>query len=117
MRHDDLMIYDIKGDINIGDMAPDGGQLRPHIVWFEEPVPMIEMAAGIASTADIFVVIGTSLVVYPAAGLLHYAPTRIPKFIIDKNIPATGSIYNLTAIEATASEGIELLKSKLKDHL
>ncbi len=117
MGDDDLMAYDIRGDINLGDLAPDGGQLRPHIVWFEEPVPMIEIAAGIAATADIFVVIGTSLVVYPAAGLLHYAPTRIPKFIIDKNIPATGSIFNLTAIEATASEGVELLKSKLKAHL
>ena len=115
--HDDLMIYDIRGDINLGDMAPEGGQLRPHIVWFEEPVPMIEKAADIATMADIFVVIGTSLVVYPAAGLLNYAPTRIPKFIIDKTIPATRSIYNLTEIEATASEGVELLKKKLEAHL
>jgi NAD-dependent deacetylase len=111
------MIYDIRGDIQLGDLAPDGGQLRPHIVWFEEPVPMIETAADIASTADIFVVIGTSLVVYPAAGLLQYAPIQIPKFIIDKHIPATGSIANLSAIEAIASEGVELLKSRLKAHL
>ncbi len=117
MGYDEAMIYDIRGDINLGDMAPEGGQLRPHIVWFEEPVPMIEIAAQLAAMADIFVVVGTSLVVYPAAGLLNYAPTRVPKFIIDKNIPATRSIYNLTEIEATASEGIELLKKKLKDHL
>jgi NAD-dependent deacetylase len=58
--HDLTAIYTIKDDINIGDLAPDGGQLRPHIVWFEEPVPMIEIAADIASMADIFVVIGTS---------------------------------------------------------
>lgn len=115
--HDNLMIYDIRGDILLGDMAPEGGQLRPHIVWFEEAVPMIETAADITSMADIFVVIGTSLVVYPAAGLLNYAPTRIPKFIIDKNIPATRSIYNLTEIEATASGGVELLKKKLKARL
>jgi NAD-dependent deacetylase len=70
---DESMVYDIRGDIKIGDLAPDGGQLRPHIVWFEESVPMIEPAAEISSLADIFVVIGTSLVVYPAAGLLNYA--------------------------------------------
>ena len=110
-------IYDIKDNINLGDKAPDGGQLRPHIVWFEEPVPMIETAAELTAMADIFVVIGTSLVVYPAAGLLQYAPAEIPKFIIDKNIPATRSIHNLTAIEAPASEGIELLKTKLAEHL
>jgi NAD-dependent deacetylase len=115
--YDDSMIYDIRGDIQLGEIAPDGGQLRPHIVWFNEPVPMIEIAAGIASAADLFVVIGTSLVVYPAAGLLRYAPAGIPKFIIDKNIPVTGSIRNLTAIEATASEGVQLLKSKLMQHL
>ena len=110
-------IYDIKGDIKLGDMAPEGGQLRPHIVWFEEPVPMIEPAADIAGMADIFVVIGTSLVVYPAAGLLNYAPPGIPKFIIDKNIPATPSIRNLTAIEMGACAGIEVLKSKLQEYL
>lgn len=110
-------IYDIKGDIRPGDTAPDGGQLRPHIVWFEEPVPMIERAAEIAATADLFVVIGTSLVVYPAAGLLHYAPRGIPKFILDKTIPSTGNVANLTAIEAPASEGIELLKEKLRQYL
>jgi NAD-dependent deacetylase len=115
--HGNWNIYDIRGDINLGDMAPEGGQLRPHIVWFEEPVPMIETAADIAGTADLFVVIGTSLVVYPAAGLLNYAPREIPKFIIDKNIPATGSIRNLTSIEMSASAGVELLKNKLKEYL
>ena len=68
------LVMEIRGDINLGDLAADGGQLRPHIVWFEEQVPMIEIAAQVAATADIFVVVGTSLVVYPAAGLLHYAP-------------------------------------------
>lgn len=107
------MIYDIRGDIHLGDMAPEGGQLRPHIVWFEEPVPMIEIAAEIASTADIFVVIGTSLIVYPAAGLVNCARTAIPKFIIDKHIPPTRSVYNLSAIEASASEGVGILKDRL----
>jgi NAD-dependent deacetylase len=111
---DPLTAYPIQGDIRLGDLAPDGHQLRPHIVWFEEPVPMIEPAAAIASAADIFVVIGTSLVVYPAAGLLNYAPRNIPKFIIDKNIPYTSSVSNLTAIEAPASDGIRLLSQQLK---
>lgn len=109
-------IYEIKGDINLGDMAEDGHQLRPHIVWFEEPVPMIENAIDIVRTADIFVVIGTSLVVYPAAGLINYAPVNIPKYIIDKTIPYTSSLHNLTIIEKPATEGIEVFK-KLCDQL
>jgi NAD-dependent deacetylase len=111
-KNEDL-IYEIRKDILFGDMAADGAQLRPHIVWFEEPVPMIEIAANIASTADIFVVIGTSLVVYPAAGLIHYAPASIPKFIIDKSIPYSSTI-NLTAIEKPATEGIADLIILLK---
>ena len=112
---DESLVYEIRGDINIGDTAEDGAQLRPHIVWFEEPVPMIEAAARIASTADMFVVVGTSLVVYPAAGLVNYAPMDCPKFIVDKKVPYTSSLYNLTAIEKPATEGVEELKEKLKD--
>ncbi len=107
------LIYDIRGDINIGDFAEDGGQLRPHIVWFEEQVPMIEDAIEVMTIADIFVVIGTSLLVYPAAGLVNYAPPYIPKFIIDKNIPYTYSLNNLTVIEKPATEGVEKLKRLL----
>lgn len=102
------LIYEIRKDILLGDVAEDGAQLRPHIVWFEEPVPMIERAAEIAAGADIFVVIGTSLVVYPAAGLINYAPNTVPKFIVDKNIPYA-SLYNLTVIEKPATEGIAAL--------
>lgn len=102
------LIYEIRKDILLGDVAEDGAQLRPHIVWFEEPVPMIERAAEIAAAADIFVVIGTSLVVYPAAGLINYAPNTVPKFIVDKNIPYA-SLYNLTVIEKPATEGIAAL--------
>jgi NAD-dependent deacetylase len=109
--------FEIKGDIQLGDTAPDGGQLRPHIVWFEEPVPMIETATDMASMADIFVVIGTSLVVYPAAGLVNYPPQKAPRFIIDKQIPYTGSLHNFTAIESPASEGVKLLKNKLQAYL
>ncbi len=107
------LVYDIKGDINYGDKAEDGGQLRPHIVWFEEPVPMIEPAAALTKTADLFLVVGTSLAVYPAAGLVNYAPWQIPKFIVDKKVPGTSSLYNLTAIEKPATEGLVELKQIL----
>lgn len=111
------LIYPIQENINLGDKASDGAQLRPHIVWFEEAVPMIEPAAALASEAEIFVVIGTSLVVYPAAGLVNYAPPFIPKFIIDKNIPSTSHISNIVAIEKPATEGINDLEEKLKELL
>ncbi len=105
------LVKEIRGDIMLGDCAEDGCQYRPHIVWFEEPVPMIEEAIPIVHGADIFAVVGTSLVVYPAAGLVNYAPWEIPKFIIDKRIPYTSSVYNVTAIEKPATEGInELIK-------
>ena len=107
--------FEIRGDINFGDKAKDGGQLRPHIVWFEEAVPMLDKAIDIVYSADIFVVIGTSLQVYPAASLINYAPQNCPKFIIDKNIPSTSGIKNLIAIEATATVGVKQLKELLKD--
>jgi len=113
LDHQHTAIFDIRGDIQLGDVAPDGGQLRPHIVWFEEDVPMIQRAAEIVETADIFLVVGTSLVVYPAAGLLNYVAPEIPKFIVDKNIPSTKNIHHLSAIEAPASIGMKKLKSIL----
>jgi len=110
------LVYDITDDIQIGDKGEDGAQLRPHIVWFEEAVPMIEPAVQIAATADIFVVIGTSLAVYPAAGLLHYAPKNIPKFIVDKKIPYTTSLHNIVAIEKPATKGVEELTGLLSKY-
>ena len=112
------LIYDIRGDINVGDIAEDGGQFRPHIVWFDEQVPLIEVAIEVMTTAEIFVVIGTSLLVYPAAGLVNYAPAYIPKFIIDKNIPPyTSAVKNLTAIKMPATEGVKELKRLLTPKL
>lgn len=107
------LVYDIRQDILPGHIAEDGAQLRPHIVWFEEEVLMIAKAAEIVSTADIFVVIGTSLAVYPAAGLVNYAPRAIPKFIIDKSIPEVPYITNLTKIEKPATEGVRELTKLL----
>ena len=110
---DKQTIYPITGDINLGDKAKDGGQLRPNIVWFEEEVPMIETAADIVSTADIFVVIGTSLQVYPAAGLVNYVPGNVPVYIIDKKIPPTSGRRNMIKIEKGAGEGVKELTELL----
>jgi len=107
------LISEIREDIHLGDLASDGAQLRPHIVWFEEPVPLIEDAAAIMDTADIFVLIGTSLQVYPAAGLIHYLKEETPKYVIDKKIPPTGNIKNLSRIEKSATEGIGELMNLL----
>jgi NAD-dependent deacetylase len=102
-------VTEIRGDIQWGDLAPDGGQYRPHIVWFEEPVPLIEEAARITSAADIFVVVGTSLQVYPAAGLVNMAARNVPKYIIDKKIPPVIPSATLHLIEKPASEGVKEL--------
>jgi NAD-dependent deacetylase len=112
-RNEEL-VYEIRDDIQLGHKAEDGAQLRPHIVWFEEPVPMIEKAITVVQSADIFVVVGTSLVVYPAAGLINYADWEIPKFIVDKKIPYTSALHNLTAIERPATEGVKELKESLR---
>ncbi len=113
-ERNEKLIYEIKGDIFLGDVAEDGAQLRPHIVWFEEPVPMMEQAVPVVRSAEIFVVMGTSLVVYPAAGLVNVADASIPKFIVDKKIPYTSLVYNLTTIEKPATEGVKELVEKLK---
>jgi len=112
VKNDEEIFY-TQGDIHLGDLAPDGGQLRPNIVWFEEPVPMIETAAEIAANADVFVVVGTSLQVYPAAGLLNCVPHSTLKYILDKKIPYTSNFENLTTIEMPAALGIETLKEYL----
>ncbi len=113
-ERDEQLIYEIRGDINLGDKAEDGQQLRPNIVWFEEPVPMIEEAIPIAYGADIFVVVGTSLAVYPAAGLVNYISAVTPKYIIDKKLPVTNNFPNLVTIEKPATEGIKELIKLLK---
>ena len=105
-ERDETIVKEIRGDIKIGDLAEDGAQLRPHIVWFEEPVPKIEEAIPIVHAADLFAVVGTSLVVYPAAGLVHYAKAGIPLYIIDKKIPYISSRENITTIEKPATEGV-----------
>jgi len=111
---DENLIYDIKGrPINPGDLCEKGSQLRPHIVWFGEQVPLMPQAEKIVQQANIFIVIGTSLEVYPAAGLLYFVQSDVPKYIIDPHIPKVGGIENLTAIEEKASTGMQKLADTL----
>ena len=105
--------YLIKKDIKLGDKAIDGSQLRPHVVWFEEPVPMIEPAIPIMHDADIFVLIGTSLAVYPAAGLVDYVREKVKKYVIDKHIPPVSRYKNVIPIEMPATEGVRELRRLL----
>lgn len=108
------LIVDI-GDraIEMGERCPEGSQLRPNIVWFGEMVPLIETAADIASSADIFIVVGTSLVVYPAASLILYVPREVPKYIIDPNLPDLNYVPNLSRIAQNATLGLPPLADKL----
>ncbi|MGC8803329.1 MAG: SIR2 family NAD-dependent protein deacylase [Bacteroidales bacterium] len=102
-------------DIKLGDVCPKGGQLRPNIVWFGESVPAFGEAAQIASTADIFVVIGTSMVVYPAAGLIDFVPDHADIYVIDPKPLPIRNYKNLTFIQEVASKGMEILKVKLME--
>lgn len=113
---DSSIIKDIGGDaIALGDTAEDGGQLRPHVVWFGEMVPNMEVAAEILPHADILIVIGTSLVVYPAAGLLDYASASIPKYIIDPNHPELYDDTGWQHIQEPAVTGVPKLVSQFVD--
>lgn len=100
-------------EVKVGDLAGDGSQLRPFIVWFGEAVPEIERAAEAVEKADIFVIIGTSLNVYPAAGLLHYVPRHAPVYLIDPKPVDTHSNRSVEVIRKGASEGMAELKERL----
>lgn len=102
-------------EVHIGDKAEDGAQLRPHIVWFNEAVPMIEPAIEECQKADIFVIVGTSMVVYPAAGLIHYTRPGIPIFLID---PKEVNVQHnhVTVIQDVASNGMKKLVQILKEN-
>ena len=101
-------------DILRGEKAPDGSPLRPNIVWFGEAVPAMETASDIASQADIFAVIGTSLNVYPAAGLIHYVPARISVFLIDPKPVTVYTNHKVDYITEGAGKGVAILAEKLK---
>ena len=104
------LIYDTLQDVHMGDLAEDGGQLRPHIVWFGEMVPEMENAIEITQNADIFLVIGSSLQVYPAASLLDFVPVTSKIFVIDPKPFRTSLRNDIIFIQKGASEGLEYFK-------
>ncbi len=109
------LIYDVTGDTSPDDLATDGSKLRPHIVWFGEAVPLMDEAVALAESADVFVIVGTSLQVYPAAGLLYYVPEQVPVFILDRNIPKVAR-KGIIAIEKKAAEGAADLQRLLSEY-
>lgn len=111
---DPNLVYTLQHwELKLGDTCEKGSQLRPHIVWFGEPVPAIEKAILIAQEADIFVVAGTSLAVYPAASLIHFVTPGIPVFVINPDSPKVNQ-KDAVYIQEKAVKGIEILKSKLE---
>jgi NAD-dependent deacetylase len=109
------LVNEIRGDMQLGELANDGARWRPNIVWFGEPVPVMEAAVPVVAEADIFIVVGTSLLVYPAAGLGSYASPLAERFVIDKKVPDIGHWKNLTVIEQIASTGVRELQKILLD--
>lgn len=111
------LIYDLEGwELKPGTLCEDGSMLRPHVVFFGEAVPNIEPATEIVRQADLLVIIGTSLAVYPAASLLHYAPSGIPVFVIDPKIPSEAHRKGYFLIEKGASEGVKELQKILLEN-
>lgn len=108
-------VFDWKEDLQIGDLCPKGYQLRPHIVWFGEAVPELQTGIELARTADIFLVVGTSLAVYPANTLMDYTPIDTPIWVVDPNKPEWQSNRTAEFIQKTATEGLPGLAKLLID--
>jgi NAD-dependent deacetylase len=107
-------VYSLEGwELKLGDRCEKGSQLRPHIVWFGEDVPLIVTAAGMVSDADIFLVVGTSLQVYPAAGLIYRTPPGIPIYLVDPDAAELSGLKNLRLIPEKAGTGLPLLVQEL----
>lgn len=109
---DEELILDWENDLNKGDFCEHNHQLRPHIVWFGEPVPMMETAVGLTSRADVLIIIGTSMQVYPAAGLINFAKPRIPIFFVDPK-PAMSENFQVKVYSENASTGVPKLVAEL----
>jgi NAD-dependent deacetylase len=111
---DPSLVYEMEGwELNLGDHCEKGSQLRPHIVWFGESVPLMETAVMEAALADYFIVVGTSLAVYPAASLIDYVDDAVPKYVVDVHIPPVRKRPNLHLIEEKASVGLTRLADEL----
>jgi NAD-dependent deacetylase len=114
-KYSDL-VYELTDDhieLNLGDLCAKGAQLRPHIVWFGEAVPMIDEAQKLVRQADVLVIVGTSMKVYPAAGLINFAPKQIPIYLIDPNDVPIYNYPTLQIIPKGASEGVKELQARL----
>lgn len=111
------LLMDRTEDIHLGDLAPDGAQLRPHIVWFGEMVPMMEPAIQVVSNADVLLIVGTSMVVYPAASLFRYARRNTPVFIINPAKPEIGATAQIQFIIEPATTGIDHFIQKILPEL
>ncbi len=113
---EESLVYDMDGwELKLGDLCEKGSQLRPNVVWFGEMVPMMEVAQRETAQADLFMVVGTSLQVYPAAGLLYEVSAGVPIYIIDPSIPEYNPQPNITAIAEPASTGVPKLAKQLLD--
>jgi NAD-dependent deacetylase len=111
---DPCLTYPITGwELTFSDRCTHGKPLRPHVVWFGEAVPNMELAASLCENADIFAVIGTSLQVYPAAGLTQYVPKSAIKYVVDVNIPQINGANEIRKIEQTATIGVPLMVREL----
>jgi NAD-dependent deacetylase len=111
---DEKLVYPITGwELKMGDCCEKGSQLRPNIVWFGEMVPLMATASLHARQADVFLIVGTSLVVYPAAGLIHDVPFETPKFVVDPKLPDVGQVPYLKMVQDKASTGLETIKNEL----
>ena len=111
---DSSLVYTLDGwELKKGDLCEKGSQLRPHIVWFGEAVPLIEPAAELASDADVFIVIGTSLNVYPAAGLIYNVKPGTPVYLVDPQAEMLPDVKNLTIFRETAGKGVPKLVNQL----
>jgi NAD-dependent deacetylase len=112
----ETLIYDIEDwELKTGDTCAKGSQLRPHVVWFGEPVTEIDAAICLAQQADYFAIVGTSMVVYPAAGLIQYVGNEVPKFLIDPKYADNLAFDNLTVIRENASTGVAKMVDLLKN--
>ena len=109
---DEDLILDWKDDLNLGDFCEHNSQLRPHVVWFGEQVPMLEVAVNLVEKANLLIIVGTSMQVYPAASLMHYAPEHTPVYFIDPN-PSINSSDKIEVIAQKASIGVVELVNRL----
>jgi NAD-dependent deacetylase len=112
------LVYPLSGwEMKWGEVCAEGSPLRPNIVWFNEDVPNIEPAARLCACADAFVVVGTSLAVYPAAGLLDFVHPSVPKIVVDLKIPRVDALLDFEAIEESASTGMDKARARLRELL